>query len=188
MSAKMCDCFTGHCSQCEADALLIFFKENLGAWHLNDRELVASTMDPEDIETRGSPVYNYIVNDITTNFAILVGIYFPSVTGCSCARCTLSTLHLKAFAFQRNHGRLEPLGRPGRRPALHPHRHDRRHFDDELRVHQRRVPVRRLVRRTPHAGQVRASVAGFVSQSNAILARSSRLYGWPFQVQHEASP
>lgn len=48
---------------------------------MNDGELVGRTVDPEDVELRGSPVYNYIVNDITTNFAVLVGIYFPSVTG-----------------------------------------------------------------------------------------------------------
>ncbi len=55
--------------------------ENLGAWHLSEGQLVAKTMNPVDIELLDQPSHNQVVADITTSFTLLVGIYFPSVTG-----------------------------------------------------------------------------------------------------------
>ncbi|XP_045025861.1 solute carrier family 12 member 4 isoform X2 [Daphnia magna] len=57
------------------------FMENLGAWHLGEGQVVARTMNPVDIETLDQPTYNQVLADISTTFTLLVGIYFPSVTG-----------------------------------------------------------------------------------------------------------
>ena len=64
--------------------LLLFFLivvENLGPWHLNEGQAVARTMNAVDIELLDQPAYNQVVVDISTSFTLLVGIYFPSVTG-----------------------------------------------------------------------------------------------------------
>ena len=37
--------------------------------------------DPTDIEQMDRATYNQITIDITTTFTILIGIFFPSVTG-----------------------------------------------------------------------------------------------------------
>jgi hypothetical protein len=55
--------------------------ENLGAWHLGEGQVVGKTMNPVDIETLDQPPYNQVLSDISTTFTLLVGIYFPSVTG-----------------------------------------------------------------------------------------------------------
>ena len=57
------------------------FEENLGGWHLDLGQLIGTTLNPVDIEVLDQPVYNQVVADITTTFTLLVGIYFPSVTG-----------------------------------------------------------------------------------------------------------
>ena len=47
--------------------------------------MVARTMNPVDIERLDQPSYNQVLADISTSFTLLVGIYFPSVTGkCKC--------------------------------------------------------------------------------------------------------
>lgn len=61
--------------------LFMFLLENLGAWHLGEGQVVARTMNPVDIETLDQPTYNQVLADISTTFTLLVGIYFPSVTG-----------------------------------------------------------------------------------------------------------
>lgn len=61
--------------------LLQWIIENLGAWHLTEGQIVARTMNPVDVELLDQPPYNQVVGDLTTTFTILVGIYFPSVTG-----------------------------------------------------------------------------------------------------------
>lgn len=37
--------------------------------------------DPKDIERLDGSTYNQVYADITTSFTILIGIFFPSVTG-----------------------------------------------------------------------------------------------------------
>jgi len=37
--------------------------------------------NPEDYEPMGGKTYNQVIADITTTFTILIGIFFPSVTG-----------------------------------------------------------------------------------------------------------
>lgn len=44
-------------------------------------QYVAYGKAPEDIETLNRQSYNQIKADITTTFTILIGIFFPSVTG-----------------------------------------------------------------------------------------------------------
>ncbi|EFX88997.1 hypothetical protein DAPPUDRAFT_41064 [Daphnia pulex] len=57
------------------------FMENLGAWHLGDGQVVGKTMNAVDVETLDGPPYNQVMADISTSFTLLVGIFFPSVTG-----------------------------------------------------------------------------------------------------------
>lgn len=44
-------------------------------------QYIAQSKNPEDIEQMDSPTYNQAVADITTSFTLLIGIFFPSVTG-----------------------------------------------------------------------------------------------------------
>jgi potassium/chloride transporter 4/5/6 len=55
--------------------------ENLGAWHLGSGQVVGKTMNAVDVETLDQPPYNQVMADISTSFTLLVGIFFPSVTG-----------------------------------------------------------------------------------------------------------
>lgn len=58
----------------------VFF-DNLFDSFLEDGQFIAETKDPEDIEKMDRPAYNQVVADITTSFTLLIGIFFPSVTG-----------------------------------------------------------------------------------------------------------
>ena len=42
---------------------------------------MARTTNALDIEALGNPTFNQAVADISSSFTLLVGIYFPSVTG-----------------------------------------------------------------------------------------------------------
>ena len=44
-------------------------------------QIVTDNRDPADYQALGEPTYNQVMIDITTSFTILVGIFFPSVTG-----------------------------------------------------------------------------------------------------------
>lgn len=44
-------------------------------------QFIAKGNLPADVENVGVDNYSQIVNDITTSFTILIGIFFPSVTG-----------------------------------------------------------------------------------------------------------
>ncbi|KAL0279315.1 UNVERIFIED_CONTAM: hypothetical protein PYX00_000904 [Menopon gallinae] len=57
------------------------FLDNIKASFLEEGQYIAKTMDPEDIERLDRPSYNQVMADITTSFTILIGIFFPSVTG-----------------------------------------------------------------------------------------------------------
>lgn len=68
----------------------------------------------------------YVVADITTSFTVLVGIFFPSVTGepllptiqpCSSPPVPLREPYLW---FCRHHGWLQPLWGPPGCPEVHP--------------------------------------------------------------------
>ncbi|CAO1414154.1 unnamed protein product [Diamesa tonsa] len=57
------------------------FYDNLMPSFLDYGQYIAYGKAPEDIETLERPSYNQIKADITTTFTILIGIFFPSVTG-----------------------------------------------------------------------------------------------------------
>jgi len=58
----------------------VFF-DNLKPYHLEVDNYVAQTMEAVDITKLGKESYNQILADISTSFTVLVGIFFPSVTG-----------------------------------------------------------------------------------------------------------
>ncbi|XP_024081059.1 solute carrier family 12 member 4 isoform X3 [Cimex lectularius] len=58
----------------------VFF-DNLGGYFLSEGEYIASSNVPEEIAPLDKPTYNQVTADITTTFTILIGIFFPSVTG-----------------------------------------------------------------------------------------------------------
>lgn len=58
----------------------VFF-DNLQDSFLQLGEYIAYGKEPDDIEQMERPTYNQIYADLTTTFTILIGIFFPSVTG-----------------------------------------------------------------------------------------------------------
>ncbi|XP_063616290.1 solute carrier family 12 member 4 isoform X5 [Cydia splendana] len=58
----------------------VFF-DNLQDSFLTLGQYIAYGKEPEDIEQMDRPTYNQVYADITTTFTILIGIFFPSVTG-----------------------------------------------------------------------------------------------------------
>lgn len=63
--------------------VLIFFLENLFGTYLEkgvmlEKRGVSSEQDPDSSTTNAA---RYVLTDITSFFTLLVGIYFPSVTG-----------------------------------------------------------------------------------------------------------
>nr|CAD7440846.1 unnamed protein product [Timema bartmani] len=57
------------------------FLDNIQNSFLELGQFIARTKDPDDIEPLDRPNYNQVLVDITTSFTILIGIFFPSVTG-----------------------------------------------------------------------------------------------------------
>ncbi|VVC95186.1 unnamed protein product, partial [Leptidea sinapis] len=58
----------------------VFF-DNLQDSFLELGQYIAYGKEPDDIEQMERPTYNQIYADLTTTFTILIGIFFPSVTG-----------------------------------------------------------------------------------------------------------
>ncbi|XP_063824024.1 solute carrier family 12 member 4 isoform X2 [Ostrinia nubilalis] len=58
----------------------VFF-DNLQDSFLQAGQYIAYGKEPDDIEQMERPTYNQIYADLTTTFTILIGIFFPSVTG-----------------------------------------------------------------------------------------------------------
>ncbi|XP_018328608.1 solute carrier family 12 member 4 isoform X2 [Agrilus planipennis] len=57
------------------------FLDNVHSNFLQRGQFIAYGSDPEDLEKLDQPTYNQVFADITTSFTILIGIFFPSVTG-----------------------------------------------------------------------------------------------------------
>ncbi|XP_039276024.1 solute carrier family 12 member 4 [Nilaparvata lugens] len=57
------------------------FLTNLGDSFLEDGQYIAKSLDAEEINRLDRPTYNQVMADITTSFTLLIGIFFPSVTG-----------------------------------------------------------------------------------------------------------
>uniref|UniRef100_A0A1Q3G591 Putative amino acid transporter n=2 Tax=Culex tarsalis TaxID=7177 RepID=A0A1Q3G591_CULTA len=58
----------------------VFF-DNIFPSFLKEGQFISYGMDPDDIEPLDRPSYNQVFADCTTAFTILIGIFFPSVTG-----------------------------------------------------------------------------------------------------------
>ncbi|XP_052567185.1 solute carrier family 12 member 4 [Culex pipiens pallens] len=58
----------------------VFF-DNIFPSFLQEGQFISYGMDPDDIEPLDRPSYNQVFADCTTAFTILIGIFFPSVTG-----------------------------------------------------------------------------------------------------------
>lgn len=59
----------------------ILFAENIYGSFQEEGKYVAYGHDPVDVNPLYPQTYNQIVVDLTTTFTILIGIFFPSVTG-----------------------------------------------------------------------------------------------------------
>ncbi|XP_076283775.1 solute carrier family 12 member kcc isoform X3 [Lasioglossum baleicum] len=57
------------------------FLENIWDSFQEENQLIAYGRDPKDIDNMATTSYNQIQIDLTTTFTILIGIFFPSVTG-----------------------------------------------------------------------------------------------------------
>ncbi|XP_017890566.1 solute carrier family 12 member 4 isoform X2 [Ceratina calcarata] len=57
------------------------FLENIWDSFQEEGQLIAYGNDPKDIDVMSESTYNQITVDLTTTFTILIGIFFPSVTG-----------------------------------------------------------------------------------------------------------
>ena len=55
--------------------------DNVGQRYMEQGQIVADSESPEDYDPLDSKTYNQVIIDITTSFTVLVGIFFPSVTG-----------------------------------------------------------------------------------------------------------
>ena len=60
---------------------IFILTDNLGSYYLEVGQFISRTMNANDTDPRGAPNYNQVFADISTSFTLLVGIYFPSVTG-----------------------------------------------------------------------------------------------------------
>uniref|UniRef100_A0A6B2E4U6 Putative amino acid transporter n=1 Tax=Phlebotomus kandelakii TaxID=1109342 RepID=A0A6B2E4U6_9DIPT len=58
----------------------VFF-ENLLPAFLEEGQYITYGNNPRDVEQLGRPTFNQVYADLTTSFTILIGIFFPSVTG-----------------------------------------------------------------------------------------------------------
>ncbi|OAD56078.1 Solute carrier family 12 member 6 [Eufriesea mexicana] len=57
------------------------FLENIWDSFQEEGQLIAYGREPKDIDVMAASTYNQIQVDLTTTFTILIGIFFPSVTG-----------------------------------------------------------------------------------------------------------
>ncbi|RXG67811.1 Solute carrier family 12 member 6, partial [Armadillidium vulgare] len=57
------------------------FVENIPSYFWEQGQIIADSQNPDDYEALNNPTYNQVIIDISTSFTVLVGIFFPSVTG-----------------------------------------------------------------------------------------------------------
>lgn len=57
------------------------FYDNIMPSFLEKGQFISYGQNSLDVENIGSQSYNQIMADITTSFTLLIGIFFPSVTG-----------------------------------------------------------------------------------------------------------
>lgn len=69
-------------AKCSMHELIFFFiSENIWDSFLEDGQYLAYDNQPKDVDKMTTSSYNQIQADLTTTFTILIGIFFPSVTG-----------------------------------------------------------------------------------------------------------
>lgn len=61
--------------------ITFFFLENIWGSFQEEGQFIAKYNQPKDIDKTSPYSYNQIQVDLTTTFTILIGIFFPSVTG-----------------------------------------------------------------------------------------------------------
>lgn len=61
--------------------MIFLFSDNIYNGFLEQGQFISKGKLPADLEQLGTDSYNQVVADITTTFTILIGIFFPSVTG-----------------------------------------------------------------------------------------------------------
>jgi hypothetical protein len=59
----------------------IWYLENILGNFQEEGQYIAYGSAPRDVDFMGGSSYNQIQVDLTTTFTILIGIFFPSVTG-----------------------------------------------------------------------------------------------------------
>lgn len=92
--------------------------DNVGDSFLIDGQYIARSKDPEEIERLDKPTFNQVYADITTTFTILIGIFFPSVTGKSHTRVEYRHLESESQLSYRARMSLAPLHRCGWSPDV----------------------------------------------------------------------
>ena len=80
----------------------VFSKNMWNSYH-DAGDVVASSTEEEEYNLGGKPVRNYVIVDIWTSFTLIIGIFFPSVTGWLVGR-TLAILQIMTFSPYRHHG------------------------------------------------------------------------------------
>lgn len=63
------------------NVLILICAENIWDSFQEEGQLIAYGKDPKDIDVMSGNTFNQIQVDLTTTFTILIGIFFPSVTG-----------------------------------------------------------------------------------------------------------
>lgn len=60
---------------------IFWYTENIWDSFQEEGQLISYGSDPKDMDILSGSSYNQIQVDLTTTFTILIGIFFPSVTG-----------------------------------------------------------------------------------------------------------
>jgi hypothetical protein len=61
--------------------MLLEFSENIWDSFMYSGQYIAKSKLPSEVDVLNKPTYNQILVDMTTSFTLLIGIFFPSVTG-----------------------------------------------------------------------------------------------------------
>lgn len=102
----------------------LFFTENIFGNFLETGQYISRSRKVEEIQPLNKNTYNMIMVDITTSFTILIGIFFPSVTG-QYKRFSLKSVTLYYLCFSpRNNGRFQSIRRSSGRTKIHSHRYN----------------------------------------------------------------
>lgn len=88
------------------------FYDNVFPSFLEKGQFISYGDNAVDIENTNDQSYNQIMADITTSFTLLIGIFFPSVTGGSYSDPNLFEL-VYNLTESRHYGWFQSIGRPG---------------------------------------------------------------------------